>query len=64
MKGRAIDHIGFEVAHLEAFVDALEKKGIHIDAPISRLPNTDIKVALLSDPWGTAIELTEGLAPQ
>jgi catechol 2,3-dioxygenase-like lactoylglutathione lyase family enzyme len=62
-KGRSIDHIGFEVSNLEAFVAGLEGRGIHIDAPIRQVPNSKVKVAFLSDPFGTYIELTEGLAP-
>jgi catechol 2,3-dioxygenase-like lactoylglutathione lyase family enzyme len=62
--GRSLDHIGFEVSNLEAFVSSLEAKGIRIEAPIRQVPNTKLKVAFLTDPWGTYIELTEGLAPQ
>ena len=63
-KGRSLDHIGFEVDNLEAFVSSLEAKGIRIEAPIRQIPNTKLKVAFLTDPWGTYIELTEGLAPE
>jgi catechol 2,3-dioxygenase-like lactoylglutathione lyase family enzyme len=62
-KGRSLDHIGFDVTNLEEFVKGLESRGIKIDAPIRTVPNTKLKVAFLSDPWGTYIELTEGLAP-
>ena len=62
-KGRSLDHIGFDVTNLEEFVKALEARGIKIDAPIRQVPNSKVKVAFLSDPWGTYIELTEGLAP-
>jgi catechol 2,3-dioxygenase-like lactoylglutathione lyase family enzyme len=62
-KGRSIDHIGFEVTNLEGFVSGLEERGIRIEGPIRLLPNTTIKSAFLTDPWGTYIELTEGLAP-
>ena len=62
-KGRSIDHIGFEVSNLEAFVSSLQAKGISIEAPIRQVPNTQVKVAFLTDPFGTYIELTEGLAP-
>jgi catechol 2,3-dioxygenase-like lactoylglutathione lyase family enzyme len=62
-KGRSIDHIGFEVSNLEEFVKSLEAKGIKIEAPIRQVPNTKVKIAFLTDPWGTYIELTEGLAP-
>lgn len=64
MKGRSIDYIGFEVTNLEAFVKGLETRGIKIDGPIRTLPDTTIKSAFLTDPFGTSIELTEGLAPQ
>ena len=63
MKGRALEHIGFEVSNLEALVSSLEAKGIRIEAPIRQIPNTKLKIAFLTDPWGTYIELTEGLAP-
>ena len=63
-KGRAIDHIGFEVKDLEAFVKSIEAKGIKMDSPVRQVPNSNVKVAFLTDPWGTYIELTEGLAPQ
>jgi catechol 2,3-dioxygenase-like lactoylglutathione lyase family enzyme len=63
-KGRSIDHIGFEVANLEAFVSSLQAKGINIEAPVRQIPGTKLKVAFLTDPWGTYIELTEGLTPQ
>jgi catechol 2,3-dioxygenase-like lactoylglutathione lyase family enzyme len=62
-RGRALDHIGFDVTNLDEFVKALEARGIKIDAPVRQVPNTKVKVAFLSDPWGTYIELTEGLAP-
>jgi len=63
-KGRSIDHIGFEVSHLEEFVRSLEAKGIRIEAPIRQIPDTRLKIAFLTDPWGTYIELTEGLSPE
>jgi hypothetical protein len=52
------------VNNLEAFVRSLDAKGIHIEAPIRQIPGTKLKVAFLTDPWGTYIELTEGLAPE
>ena len=61
-KGRAIDHIGFEVKNLEAFVKKLQADGGTIDAPYRDLPNIGLKIAFILDPIGTRIELTEGLA--
>src|SRR5215471_17984173 len=60
-KGRAIDHIGFEVKNLEAFVKKLQADGVTIDAPYRDLPNIGLKIAFILDPIGTRIELTEGL---
>ena len=62
-KGRALDHIGFEVKNLDAFAKKLEGLGAKLEAPVRTLPNSTVKVAFLTDPWGTYIELTEGLAP-
>ena len=62
-KGRALDHIGFEVKNLEALVKKLDGQGIKIESPIRQIPNTNLKIAFVTDPWGTYIELTEGLAP-
>ncbi len=60
-KGRATDHIGFEVRNLEAFCKRLDEMGIKFDRPYARIPGTDIGVAFFTDPWGTAIEVSEGL---
>ena len=60
-KGRALDHIGFEVKNLEAFVKRLQADGVTIDAPYRDLPNIRLKIAFILDPVGTRIELTEGL---
>jgi catechol 2,3-dioxygenase-like lactoylglutathione lyase family enzyme len=60
-KGRAIDHIGFEVKDLEAFTNKLEAAGIKLDIPYRKVPALGIAIAFLTDPFGTYIELTEGL---
>ena len=60
-KGRSIDHIGFEVTNLEAFAKKLEAQGIKFDQPPRQAPNSTTKIAFITDPWGTYIELTEGL---
>jgi catechol 2,3-dioxygenase-like lactoylglutathione lyase family enzyme len=59
-RGRALDHIGFEVADLAAFCKKLEAAGISFDQPYRELPS-GLGLAFLTDPWGTYIELTEGL---
>jgi catechol 2,3-dioxygenase-like lactoylglutathione lyase family enzyme len=59
-KGRMLDHVGFEITNLKAFCAKLEAAGVKLDA--SYTPHADgIATASLTDPWGTSIELTEGL---
>jgi catechol 2,3-dioxygenase-like lactoylglutathione lyase family enzyme len=60
-KGRTLDHIGFEIRGLEEFCRTLQKKGVRFDVPFMKLPN-GVSSAFLTDPWGTLIELTEGLS--
>jgi catechol 2,3-dioxygenase-like lactoylglutathione lyase family enzyme len=63
-KGRSADHIGFEVTSIDQFVKNLEIAGIHTEAPIHGSANASkLRIAFLTDPWGTYIELTQGLAP-
>ena len=59
--GRVLDHIGFEVENLEAFTRELEAKGIELDVPYRSVPQLGLAIAFITDPWGTYIELTEGL---
>jgi len=60
--GRAIDHIGFEIHGLEAFCKKLAANGVKLDTPYRVMPQLGLSLAFLTDPWGTRIELTEGLA--
>ena len=60
-KGRAVDHIGFEVTNLEAFCKKLEARGVKFDKPYSKSRHDGFASAELTDLWGTSIELTEGL---
>jgi hypothetical protein len=55
--------VGFEVKNLDAFCTALEAKGLKLirftrkrDAAMN-----NIATAMIVDPWGVSIELTEGL---
>jgi catechol 2,3-dioxygenase-like lactoylglutathione lyase family enzyme len=61
IKGRSLDHIGFEVKNLQPFTKKLEAAGIHFDVPYREIPNLGVAIAFFTDPWGTYIELTEGL---
>jgi len=59
-RGRAIDHIGFEVADLDAFAASLAAKGITLDVAPRVVESIGLKIAFLTDPSGVYIELTEG----
>jgi catechol 2,3-dioxygenase-like lactoylglutathione lyase family enzyme len=59
-KGRALDHIGFEIKNLEAFCKKLEADGIKLDTAYS-VREGGLGLAFITDPMGTRIELNEGL---
>jgi catechol 2,3-dioxygenase-like lactoylglutathione lyase family enzyme len=61
-KGRSLDHIGFEVKNIDAFVAKLQAAGIKTDAAIRNSANASgLRIVYITDPWGTEIEITEGL---
>jgi hypothetical protein len=60
-QGRAVDHIGFEVKNLAEFTKTLEANGVKLAVPYRTVPALGIAIAFFTDPWGTYIELTEGL---
>jgi catechol 2,3-dioxygenase-like lactoylglutathione lyase family enzyme len=60
-QGRTVDHVGFEVKNLEEFCKKLESQGIKLERPYTKVAALGIAIAFLKDPWGTYIELTEGL---
>jgi catechol 2,3-dioxygenase-like lactoylglutathione lyase family enzyme len=62
-KGRVLDHIGFEVKDLKAFIDKLVADGQKMDmAYTDATSKMGLKIAFFTDPNGTYIELTEGLS--
>jgi len=60
-KGRAVDHIGFQIKNLEEFCKKLEAAGVKLDTPYAKRPELGISLAFITDPWGTSIELNENL---
>ena len=56
-KGRAVDHMGFEVENLENYTAAV--KALTFESAPTAIPELRIKSVFFSDPWGTRIELTE-----
>jgi catechol 2,3-dioxygenase-like lactoylglutathione lyase family enzyme len=62
--GRSLDHIGFDVTNLPEFLKRMEAEGATITQGLtpSNFVST-MRVAFITDPWGTRMEITEGLAP-
>jgi Glyoxalase/Bleomycin resistance protein/Dioxygenase superfamily len=57
-KGRVLDHIGFDVVDLQAFIKKLEANGIKLDRPYTQ-QGPGAALAFITDPWGTYIELNQ-----
>ena len=62
-QGTVLDHIGFEVTDLQATIAKLEAAGVTMDSGYREIPAANLAIAFLTDPWGTYIELTQGLEP-
>ena len=60
--GRAVNHIGFEVANLEKFYRNAEASGVKVAQPWADVPEQQETRASVIDPWGTRIELNDGVA--
>ena len=56
-KGRALDHIGFDVNNLEAFLNNLQSNGKKLDRPYTKAPS--VALAFIYDPWCTYTGLNE-----
>jgi len=63
--GRSLDHIGFEVKDLPGFLKRMEAEGVSITQGLtaSNFVST-MRLAFIADPWGTKMEITEGIAPK
>jgi len=61
-KGRVLDHIGFDVIDLKAFIAKLEANGIKLDRPYTE-QGPGAALAFITDPWGTYIELNQRPSP-
>jgi catechol 2,3-dioxygenase-like lactoylglutathione lyase family enzyme len=59
-QGRVIDHIGFEIDNLPEFLKKVEAMGIK-PVNVRQVPELNVSIGFITDPWGTYIELTEGL---
>ncbi len=61
-KGRAFDRIGLEVKNVEQKCRDFEAAGIKLDTPYRKATSMNLAVCVLTDPWGTYIEISEGLS--
>lgn len=61
-KGRAFDRIGLEVKNVEELCKNFEASGIKLDTGYRKATSMNLAVCVLTDPWGTYIEVSEGLA--
>ncbi|MDR0310959.1 MAG: VOC family protein [Acidobacteriota bacterium] len=62
-KGHTFDHISFEIKNLDEFCENLKARGVKLDMDIiDATKQIGLKVTFVTDPAGTRIELTEGLA--
>jgi catechol 2,3-dioxygenase-like lactoylglutathione lyase family enzyme len=62
-KGRVLDHIGFDVTDLKAFIAKIEAAGVKLDRPYTKNEQSGVALAFITDPWGTYIELNERPKP-
>jgi catechol 2,3-dioxygenase-like lactoylglutathione lyase family enzyme len=63
-RGRVLDHIGFDVKDLQAFVTRIEAEGVKLDEPVRKVASSGTLLTYMTDPWGTRIELVQrGPAP-
>lgn len=58
-KGRVLDHIGFDVRDLQAFIKKIEAEGIKLDEPYRKNEATGTAITYITDPWGTRVELVQ-----
>ena len=59
-RGRAIDHIGFEVDDLQAFVEGMQARGVEFQMGYREVPSIGLAISFFTDPSGVYVELTEG----
>jgi catechol 2,3-dioxygenase-like lactoylglutathione lyase family enzyme len=58
-RGRVLDHIGFDVKDLQAFIKKIEAEGIKLDEPYRRVEGAGVAITYITDPWGTRVELVQ-----
>jgi hypothetical protein len=64
LRGHSLGLLGFEVTDIEGFVKRYQEAGGAFDGngTIARAQAANLAVIQLTDPWGTSIEVSQGLA--
>lgn len=62
LKGRVLDHIGFEIKDLANFAKIVKSRGGKLARAPRKNETLPVVIAWATDPWGTEIELTDGHA--
>src|SRR5262245_3751199 len=60
-KGRSLGLLGFEVKDLQDFVKRYQASGAKLDGNVATSSAANLSVVQLTDPWGTSIEVSQGL---
>jgi len=58
-RGRVLDHIGFDVKDLPAFIKKIEAEGIKLDEPYRKILGSGAAITYITDAWGTRVELVQ-----
>ena len=60
-RGHSVGLLGFEVKDLQDFVKRYQESGAKLDGNIATNAAAQLSVVQLTDPWGTSIEVSQGL---
>jgi predicted enzyme related to lactoylglutathione lyase len=60
-KGHSLGLLGFEVKDLQDFAKKYQEAGGKLDGNIATATAANLSVVQLTDPWGTSIEVSQGL---
>src|SRR6185295_748749 len=60
-KGHSLGLLGFEVKDLQEFVKKYQEAGGKLDTQVATATAANLSVVQLTDPWGTSIEVSQGL---
>jgi hypothetical protein len=61
-RGHSVGLLGFEVTDLPDFVKRYQESGGKLDGNVATNAAAKLSVVQLTDPWGTSIEVSQGLA--